>query len=454
MICQSCGVNVPDGTKFCPACGKRMSEEMKGSASLEQTADATEEHAKVLPGAVGTVPESLAAQTDAKTNATAQANANDTTHGQKSKKKLFITFAGVLALVLCTGLVLLSIHNGKQLRYNEGVTLLEEGKHSEAQVVFSELKTFDDSALLEDYSANMVNYEAALVLADSEKYKDAADAFTALGDFRDSSEQAMRCQNELIYINALDLYAAGDIQGAKDVFSSLGAFREAIAKADECDRILRTAEADALFEQGDFAGALILYEALLLNGGDSSIETKVYECQLGITYSEAKALFASGDYFDAYLKFSRIPYYRDAEARSKDCIQPFPETGELFHDDNYKTRSCALVIRTPADEISKNYIKIYSVTDDLVCAMAIGSGKSAKVWLPAGEYRIKYAYGGDWFGEDDLFGDTGTYCVLNNGFASGVFFKLESGYSYTLSLRTGNATDNNVDVMNEDRNSF
>ncbi|MCE5189616.1 MAG: hypothetical protein LLF75_10630 [Eubacteriales bacterium] len=454
MVCQSCGVNAPEGESFCPACGKRISDFAMASASPEQTAEITEKETEASTEIADTIPENRTAQPDATVDNNEEIKTDAPPHGLKLKKRLLIPAAGALALVLCAGLILLSVHNGKQRRYNEGVTLLEAGKYAEAQIVFAGLKKFDDSPLLEDYSANMVRYTAALALVDSEKYQDAADAFAALGDFQDAPEQVKRCQNELTYINALDLYTAGDFQGAKDIFSSLGAFSDAIAKADECDRILRTAEADALYERGNFEAALIIYRSLLLGGLDPLIEGKILDCHTALTYIEAEAFYTSGDYYDAYTRYAGISYFKDAEARAKDCIQPFPETGEVYHNEDYKTNSCSLAIRTPDDEISKSYIKIYSLKNDLVSAVAIGSNTQAKIWLPAGEYCIKYAYGDNWFGPDDLFGDEGTYSVLNSGLENSVLFKLESSFYYTLSLRTGNSSDNNVNVENEDRNSF
>jgi len=471
MICQSCKVVVPDGMRFCPICGKRLSDREAVSTPLQQTAEATEEQAQAQAVAVEQVSqviedqtqvsqdtvepsvEHIATQTDATADSAEEVQKKKIPRTKLLKKRWFISVAGVLALALCLGFVLLGIHNGKQRRYNEGVLLLDAGKYSEAQAVFAKLETFDDSDQMEEYSANMARYTAALALVDQENYKGAADAFLALGAFQDSPEQAQLCQNELTYINAMELYAAGDFQAAKDAFSALGAFHDAIAKGNECDRILRTAEADALYEQGDFVSALPLYEALL-DGEDTTIQQKYYYCQNVIAYSEAEALYIAGEYYDAYLAFSEIFFFEDAGTRSEDCIQPFPTTGEVYHNDNYSTRSCSLVIRTPSEESSNNYIKIYSETGDLVSTIAIGSGKSAKVWLPAGEYRVKNAYGNDWFGEDDLFGDMGTYNVLKNGYDNNEFFKLENNYSYTLTLRTSGGSGDNVNTESEDRNGF
>ncbi|MEA4870469.1 MAG: hypothetical protein VB062_07505 [Christensenella sp.] len=449
MICQSCRVVIPDGMHFCPVCGKRLlekevktapretiretaQEEPEGSCDAGQT---EQEHQKTQPE----TPGMLAAETG--------------TSRRAARKKRWIPVTVILALMLCAGLVLLGIHNGKQRRYNEGVTQLEAGNYTEAQGIFADLGAFDDSAAMAEYSANMARYASALARFDEGDYSGAKDAFLALGAFRDAPEQAQACQNSLSYQNAENFFTAGQYAEAMAAFLALGEFRDAAAKADECDRMIKTAQADALYAQGDFTAALPLYEALS-SGGDPEAAEKLAYCQGAIAYAEAESLLNAGKNYDAYLAFLAISDFDDASSRAENCIQPFPKTGELYHNEAYGTRSCSLTIRTPDDEISHNFMKIYSESGELVSTVAIASGASAKIWLPSGSYRMKNAYGEEWFGEEDLFGDDGVYNLLKNGSGDNELFRLEKNYAYTLSLRTSNGGGDDVNTESEDRGSF
>ena len=450
MICQTCKVVVPEGMHFCPVCGKRI--DLEGGAESPSTERRAEEPARIGNETGAETPE--AALSDPATPLVQATEPTSPSHPAKKGKRWMIPFAAALALVLCVCLALLLVHNGKQRRYNEGVTLLEQEQYVEAQAIFTKLGDFDDSATMAAYSESMADYAAAGALYDAGEYQNAQRAFLALGAFRDSSERAEDCGNEVNYQSADAQMQEGNFEQAMEAFLAMGEFRDAPARAAECDRQIRTQKADELYAMGDFAAALPLYESLA-DGGNDEIAERLLYCQNEIAYDKAEALYAGGEYYEAYVAFSAILDFEDAASRAEDCIQPFPDTGELYHNEDYATRSCSLTIRTPEEESSRNYIKIYSDSGDLVSTIAINSGGSAKVWLPAGEYRIKNAYSdGGWFGEEDLFGDDGIYNVLMNGSGDNELFKLEKNYAYTLSLRTSGGSGNDVDTEREDREAF
>lgn len=450
MICQSCKVIVPDGMRFCPVCGKRI--DLEGGAAAPPAESAAETTVPAVLEADAATPEATIAEPTKPIGQSPEPT--KPLRPAKNRKRWMIPAAVTLGIALCVCLALLLVHNGKQRRYNEGVTLLEQGQYAGAQAIFTELGGFDDSAMMANYSETMADYAAATALYDAGDYRNAQSAFLALGAFRDAPERAKDCENELNYQSADQQMLDGDWKQAMEAFLAMGEFRDASARAAECDRQIRTKEANELYAMGDFAAAIPLYEALA-EAGDSEAAERLAECKNEIAYDEAAALYAGGEYYEAYLAFLAIPDLRDAASRAEDCIQIFPGTGELYHNEDYATRSCALTIRTPKEESSRNYIKIYSDSGDLVSTIAISSGDSAKVWLPAGQYRIKNAYSdGGWFGEEDLFGDDGIYNVMKNGSGDNELFKLEKNYSYTLSLRMSGGSGNDVDTEREDRGSF
>ena len=62
-------------------------------------------------------------------------------------------------------------------------------------------------------------------------------------------------------------------------------------------------------------------------------------------------------------------------------------------------------------------------------------GDYITLWVWAGTYTIKVAYGTEWFGEIDLFGEDGSYSQLYNGYDPEFTFR--SGYYYELELQVG-----------------
>ena len=49
-------------------------------------------------------------------------------------------------------------------------------------------------------------------------------------------------------------------------------------------------------------------------------------------------------------------------------------------------------------------IVLNSRTNEILVSLFIRKGKSIEIQLPLGEYKIRYAAGKDWFGDNDLFG--------------------------------------------------
>lgn len=466
MICPECRVVIPDALRFCPMCGRDVRAEVQAAAEAAeaQTRQSIPESAREAveqTGAARTAPDAQGAQA-----ADAGGGAADEEHaageGQSApkprlktwlsarKKALLFVGGGVLAALLCAVLIPLFIHNAKQTKYNEGVTLLETGQYDEAEAVFAELKGFDDSPDMVLYCRHMQAYQAAKRLMDSGRYEEAAEAFAALGAFQDAEEQGLACRDAFRYGEAEKLLEQQDYSAAGALFESLGGYRDSGAKAQFCANTAAYNEAAEMMDAGNYEAAAERFESI--PSFSDAGEQGAY-CRSMFAYTQAAALFDAGGFYEAYNLFVGLEGFSDAADRMADCVQTFPQ-GETYHSEAFKSRSCSLTIKPPTSDGSRTYIKICSGSGELVCTLGIDAGKSGKVWLPAGSYRIKSAYGyGAWFGEADLFGDEGTYQVLEAG--STDVFDLQKNYAYTLTLRSDRGVSGDpVNTSNEDREDF
>ena len=105
----------------------------------------------------------------------------------------------------------------------------------------------------------------------------------------------------------------------------------------------------------------------------------------------------------------------------------FPGNGVVYSNPDYSSTTVPLTINEGG---SYSYYKIY-MGDDLVRTVFISPNGAATVNLPAGTYRMNEAHGELWFGEDDMFGDDGSYYRCS--FGGEETFELRSGYSYEIS---------------------
>ena len=79
-------------------------------------------------------------------------------------------------------------------------------------------------------------------------------------------------------------------------------------------------------------------------------------------------------------------------------------------------------------------IRFYDSDGDVSAQVFIRPDESVTLYVGAETYTIKVAYGTEWYGETDLFGDRGSYTQLYNG--DDPDFTFSYGYIYSLELMT------------------
>lgn len=370
------------------------------------------------------------------------------------KKWMLIAGGAVLFAALAMALVLMLSHQAKQNRYVRAEAMMERGDYAEAEAAFEALSGFRDAPEKAAYCRDAVRYEDALAFLADGQYEAAKALFLELGDFKDAGEQSVLCDRSMSLQAAEQLLADQAYAEAKKAFQALGDFKNAAEQAALCGQHLDFEKAESLMKEGSYGEAKALYKDLPANVFPTA-KAQYTLCQNKEDYAAAQQQYEAGYYYDAYKGFGALGTFEDSAERQSACVQPFPDTGEVYRNADYSGGSLYLNIVPPSEDGSRNYIKIYTADDVLVSCVAIGAGSQGRVSLPAGTYRIKNAYGyGDWFGEKDLFGDEGYYLVLKNNSNATQLFEMESGYEYTLNLRTGRKGGDPVGSEKEDRKTL
>ncbi len=186
---------------------------------------------------------------------------------------------------------------------------------------------------------------------------------------------------------------------------------------------------ESFLELGDFLDSAVLYEDA--KNAYESLET---------SYLQAEDYYANGEYYKAKQLYLSLNDYKDSAEKANSCLQPLPASGALKQGNGF---ACKLQIAVP-DDFRYTFLKLYDSGETPIGQVFIHPGKRASISMASGTYTIKVAYGTNWYGEIDLFGDDGSYQQLING--SSTIFELESGYAYTLTL--GGVVDGTVGTKN------
>jgi hypothetical protein len=155
-------------------------------------------------------------------------------------------------------------------------------------------------------------------------------------------------------------------------------------------------------------------------------------------YNRACTLFDEGKYYSAKAAFEKSAY-KDWEQRAAACVQPMPETGELFHDENMTSDNMILAFCVESQDDNKGmYITVYTKDKKLVESLFIKGADTVETKIPGGEYYIKDASGTEWYGADEQFGPDGHYetMVFNEIEGDPYLTAPEEGYRWLITINT------------------
>jgi tetratricopeptide (TPR) repeat protein len=346
----------------------------------------------------------------------------------KSRKKTLtiVLIAVGCALALCAGiLVPVLIEKDRAEHYESARALMDDGDYEDAIAAFSSMGEYKDSPEMAVECQKTIDYDDALALMEAGKYEQSRDAFTALGNYHDAADQAKTCQNTIDYNAAAALMDAGEYQQALDGFAALGDFQDAANQAKECRNTMDYAAAAALMDAGEYADALAAFSAL---GAYSDASVQAEQCQKQIDYNAADEAYQSGFFFTACTEFESLSGFADASSRAEACLQAAPESGELYHNEDF-AKKISIYIKNKGESIGL-LVKFYSDNGSLASIAYIAPGKKVKVRLPRGQFTAYVAYGAQWFGDKEYFGSNAFYGMDEEP------FELSSGYYYTYTITT------------------
>lgn len=426
MICKNCGSIIKESDKFCFQCGTRIAtEEVPPEAEKRDTIAEADDAPYVDAVTDGPPVQAMMAQQTLPQESVCTAAPQ---HPGKCKRPALYVFEGAVLLVAAVVIVLLSI---KQSHYKDATALYAEGSYAQAAAKFEALGGFKDSAERASLSEQWADYTKAVGLIEDFDHDDTAEAediFLSLGTFEDAAEQAEFCQNSLDYEAATALESGGEYERALAAFEALGSFSDSEDHARACSDELDYAAAMILMDKGNYAAAGEKLAAPAESKLRDSISQLNY-CNKKVAYSGAEQSLADGENYSAYKTFITLGQFEDATDRALECILDAPKNGQVYRNENYSARQSDLKVVNSYDMAT--YLKLYSSNGDLVCTFYISANKSATVHVPAGTYILKRAFGTDWFGLNDMFGDDGYYYLQRIG--DSYEFEMEKNYIYTLS---------------------
>ncbi len=166
-----------------------------------------------------------------------------------------------------------------------------------------------------------------------------------------------------------------------------------------------------------------------------------------VEYDRACALHDEGKFYSAKQAFEKSAY-GDWEQRAAACVQPMPETGELFHDPNMTSDNMILNFIVNEDDASKGTcISVYTKDKKLAETLFVKGSGTIETRLPGGEYYVKDSSGIEWYGEDEQFGPEGHYetMVFNTVEGDPYLTALEEGYQWDITINAASGTGQSVD---------
>ena len=167
-------------------------------------------------------------------------------------------------------------------------------------------------------------------------------------------------------------------------------------------------------------------------------------------YDRAVALFDEGKFYSAKAAFEKSGY-KDWEQRAAACVQPMPETGELFHDENMRSDKMILVFNVNEENGDMGrYITVLTKDNKPVESLFVKGAGTVETGIPGGEYYVKSSSGTEWYDVDEQFGPDGLYItmVFNETEGDPNLTTLNEGFRYDITIN--NVTGEGQGVASEE----
>lgn len=208
--------------------------------------------------------------------------------------------------------------------YEQGRTLLDAARYSDARELFTALDAYADSPGLNGYCEACLLEQSGSTLA-------AAERFSALSDVLDAASRAEACR-ERVYQQALALSAEGKQEASINLFNALGSYRDAEQQRDSTIRLLL----DERLQSGEYDGVSLLLdtasEAMSLQRADGA-ERSRFEPFLD-AFLEAYLHFSAGS-MDSWSGYYGMLPYIDPNGALEYRYRQVTMIGSYSHNSNF-----------------------------------------------------------------------------------------------------------------------
>ena len=129
-------------------------------------------------------------------------------------------------------------------------------------------------------------------------------------------------------------------------------------------------------------------------------------------YLSACALAAAGRYYSAMEAFENCTY-GDSSERAQNCVQEFPQNGEIWRNPAIPGSDTNLTFTVHASDESRGRVfKMFNMDDQVVSVAFVKGSGSATVHVPVGTYHMMDGTGYEWYGAAETIGPMGYYEYL------------------------------------------
>ena len=229
-----------------------------------------------------------------------------------------ILTVAISGLFVTTNIIIPTSH------YNQAMSLFNEGKWSDAIVLFEELGEFEDSSslLLE------CKYQSAIQLLDNREYEEAYSEFQDIKVYKQSIELSKNAMYEL----GNQLFDSKDYGNAISAYKKAEDYSDAGYRVDLAQQYFDYEEAQDLLSSGDAEAALKILLTL-----DQIDETSISIAQANkAIYDNAVDLFEDHDFLSAIDKFNLITDYEDSSDRMLNCKElAYEQAKSLLNSDSF-----------------------------------------------------------------------------------------------------------------------
>ena len=281
-----------------------------------------------------------------------------------------------ILLALLLPLTLTGCSSSNQEYYERAQLYLGQGDYASAELLFSQLGEYADSA---DYAL----YCAGLDALDRGDFELARADFELVAPFKSS-------ERYLTYIEAFLLEDENQLDAALALWEELGSFEDSVELAAHLRALIPSediAHARALMAAGRYEQAKGILESLNGYGESAELLADCDAALLRAAYDRAEALYASGRFEEALSAFEALGDSLDAAQRALDCrAAMYDALEEAFPRASLATAPALIDGYTEMEDYGDSTQRLLELEARYSVNLSLVSNASTMPWVTFGQY--------------------------------------------------------------------